>query len=147
LPRDDDELWAAGPDDDDDGDRDAISERRILSWRQLSREADRRHWWQALWLDVCALRTRYGLPVRSRWWEDEIQVEALAALAAWVGRYDCGDWEDPPGKLTLLFELERIETLLRDGSDPFNPIRDRPSFDRHLEIHGGLDDGVWCERS
>jgi len=28
---------------------------------------------------VCGLRERYRLPVRSGWWEDQVQVEALAA--------------------------------------------------------------------
>jgi hypothetical protein len=39
-------------------------------------------WWKQLRSDVCALRVRYRLPVRSGWWEDQAQVEALAALAA-----------------------------------------------------------------
>ena len=42
--------------------------------------------WEQLWSDVIALRTRYPLAVRSGWWEDQVQVEALAALAAWVAR-------------------------------------------------------------
>jgi hypothetical protein len=70
--------------------------------------------------------------IRSGWWEHQIQIEALAALAAWVDRYDSGEWDDPPGKLSLLFDLERIATLLRDGSDPFDPDRDRQAFARHL---------------
>jgi hypothetical protein len=89
-------------------------------------------WFQQLWVDTCDLRERYRLPVRSGWWEDEIQVEALAALAAWVERYDSGEWDDPPGKLALLFELERLAVLLRDGNDPFHPERDWPRFTRHL---------------
>jgi hypothetical protein len=140
---DEDELWgsdAEGGEDEADEMGEAIRQRRVLSWRQLERPDDRQDWFGRLWLDVCGLRSRYGLAVRSRWWEEEIQVEALAALAAWVGRYDSGDWEDPPGKLTLLFELERVETLLRDGSDPFNPRRDRPQFDRHLASLEVVDD-------
>ncbi len=140
---DEDDLWAGEADDTEDGRDDAIAERRVLSWRQLTREGDQHRWWQGLWLDVCSLRLRYRLAIRSRWWEDELQVEALAALAAWVGRYDSGDWEDPPGKLTLLFELERVETLLRDGNDPFNPGQDRPGFDRHLELLGLAEDPSW----
>jgi hypothetical protein len=89
-------------------------------------------WFTRLWDAVCALRVRYRLPVRSAWWEDQIQVEALAALATWVDRYDSGEWDDPPGKLALLGELERIGVLLRDGNDPFNPERDWPAFARHL---------------
>ena len=78
--------------------------------------------------DVCALRDRYQLPIRSRWWEDQVQLEALAALAAWTDRYDSGEWDDPPGKLALLFDLERIGSLLRDGNEPFHPDRDRHPF-------------------
>ena len=53
------------------------------------------------------LRERYRLGLRSGWWEDAIQVEAIAALAAWIDRYDTGEWDDPPGKLNLLYDLER----------------------------------------
>src|SRR5581483_2291394 len=80
---------------------------------------EHRLWFTQLWDDACALRRRYRLPLRSGWWEDEIQVEALAALAEWVYRYDSGEWDDPPGKLALLAELERITVLLRDGGEPF----------------------------
>jgi len=89
-------------------------------------------WYEQLWCDVCALRERYRVPVRTGWWQDEIQLEALSALAAWVERYDSGEWDDPPGKLALLFDLERIGALLRDGSEPFRPDRDRPAFRSHL---------------
>jgi hypothetical protein len=89
-------------------------------------------WFEQLWSDVCALRERYRLSVRSAWWEDPIQLEALAALAAWTERYDSGEWDDPPGKLALLYDLERINGLLRDGNDPFHPDRDRLAFARYL---------------
>src|ERR1700756_3983516 len=89
-------------------------------------------WWEQLWTDVCALRVRYRLPVRSAWSEDRLQVEALAALAAWVERYDSGEWDDPPGKLTLLYDLERVTALLREGMEPFNAARDRGAFVDHL---------------
>ena len=89
-------------------------------------------WWEQLWSDVCALRARYRLPVRSGWWEDAVQLEALAALAAWVERYDSGEWDDPPGKLALLCDLERVAALLRDGGEPFHPDRDRLAFARFL---------------
>lgn len=102
-----------------------------LDWRGLL-PRERWLWFERLWSDVCMLRDRYRLPVRSRWWEDSVQVEALAALAAWVARYDSGEWDDPPGKLSLLFELERLEAVLRDGHEPFWPDRDRPGFDSHL---------------
>lgn len=102
-----------------------------LDWHGLySRE--RWLWFEQLWTDVCALRQRYRLAVRSGWWADQIQVEALAALAAWTERYDSCEWDDPPGKLALLYDLERINALLREGSDPFHPGRDRPAFTRYL---------------
>jgi hypothetical protein len=93
-------------------------------------------WWEQLWSDVCALRDRYHLPLRSGWWEDGVQVEALAALAAWVERYDSGEWDDPPGKLALLYDLERVAAVLRDSGEPFHPDRDRLRFARFL-IDGG----------
>jgi hypothetical protein len=89
-------------------------------------------WWEQLWSDVCALRVRYRIGVRSGWWEDPVQVEALAALAAWIERYDSGEWDDPPGKLALLYDLERVATLLRNGDEPFHPDRDRRAFARYL---------------
>jgi hypothetical protein len=106
-----------------------------LDWRGLL-PRERWIWFERLWVDVCRLRERYRLPVRSRWWEDSIQVEALAAVAAWITRYDSGEWDDPPGKLSLLFELERLETLLRDGNQPFVPARDGAAFQAHLRELG-----------
>lgn len=97
-------------------------------------EEERGQWFEVLWRQVCALRVRYRLPVRSGWWRDWVQVEALAALAAWVGRYDSGEWDDPPGKLALLFDLERVGALLRDGGEPFHPDRDRAAFVREMGL-------------
>lgn len=106
-----------------------------LHWRDLYPH-ERGIWFERLWADVCHLRDRYHLPVRSRWWEDSVQVEALAALAAWTERYDSGEWDDPPGKLSLLLELERVHPLLRDGNEPFVPHRDRAAFEGHLILLG-----------
>ena len=102
-----------------------------LTWRGLY-PRERWLWFEHVWADVCALRERYRLAIRSGWWEDDVQLETLAALVAWVGRYDSGEWDDPPGKLALLFDLDRITALLRDGLDPFDPMRDRQPFLRHL---------------
>ena len=102
-----------------------------LTWRGLL-PRERWQWFERLWGDVCELRDRYRLAVRSKWWEDDLQIEVLAALAAWVERYDSGEWDDPPGKLSLLFDLERVAVALRDGIDPFHPDRDRVAFVRHL---------------
>jgi hypothetical protein len=110
---------------------DGSSRRWPLDWRGLY-PRERWRWFEQLWCDVCALRDRYRLPVRSGWWEHPVQVEALAALAAWVDRYDSGEWDDPPGKLALLCDLERVATLLSHGSDPFHPDRDRLVFARYL---------------
>jgi hypothetical protein len=108
---------------------------RPLDWRGLPAR-ERRVWFERLWLDVCMLRERYLLSVRSGWWEDSLQVEALAAVAAWIARYDAGDWDDPPGKLSLLLELERLEPLLRNGNQPFVPERDLADFTAHLSELG-----------
>jgi hypothetical protein len=102
-----------------------------LTWQGLY-PRERWRWFEQLWSDACVLRSRYRLPIRSGWWEDQIQVEALAALAAWTARYDAGEWDDPPGKLSLLYDLERVAAVLRDGDQPFDPDRDRLPFARHL---------------
>jgi hypothetical protein len=121
-----------------DGDPDdAVSRRWPLHWRELY-PRERWIWFEQLWGEVCMLRDRYRLAIRSGWWENEVQVEALAALSAWVSRYDSGEWDDPPGKLALLYDLERVSLLLRDGADPFHPARDRPAFARHLTELGCL---------
>ncbi len=119
------------PEDSEGGWEDPVSQRWPLDWRGLY-PLERWLWFEQLWADVCMLRDRYQLQLRSGWWENQIQVEVLAALASWVGRYDSGEWDDPPGKLALLYDLERIGGLLRDGIDPFHPERDLESFRRHL---------------
>jgi hypothetical protein len=128
-------TWPESEDDRFDGPGDdwdeAPAPRWPLDWRGLY-PRERWLWFEQLWSDVCMLRERYRLAVRSGWWENELQLEALAALAAWVSRYDSGEWDDPPGKLALLFDLERVAALLREGMDPFHPDRDRTAFLRHL---------------
>jgi hypothetical protein len=114
-----------------DEDWDACRARWPLDWRGLY-PRERWLWFEQLWRDVCVLRDRYRLSVRAGWWQNDLQLEALAALAAWVSRYDSSEWDDPPGKLALLYDLERVGALLREGLDPFVPDRDRSSFERHL---------------
>jgi hypothetical protein len=63
----------------------------MSTWRGLY-PRERCRWFTQLWSDVCMLRTRYRLAVRSGWWEDQIQVETLAAFAAWADRYDSGKY-------------------------------------------------------
>ena len=115
---------------DGDGDPRGSSNRWPLAATDLL-PRERWLWWEQLWSDVRVLRVRYHLPVRSGWWEDQVQVETLAALAAWVERYDSGEWDDPPGKLALLYDLERVRELIR-GGEPFHPDRDRLAFARFL---------------
>ncbi len=95
-----------------------------------------RSWFERLWDDACALRERYRLPLRRGWWEQTLQVEALAAFAEWVQRYDSGEWDDPPGKLALLYDVERLAVLLREGAEPFDPARDRGGFIAHVQALG-----------
>lgn len=102
-----------------------------LHWRGLF-PREQWVWFEQLWGDVCMLGERYRLPIGSGWWEDQIQVEALAAFAAWLERYDSGEWGDPRGKLALLYELERLGGLLRVGSKSFHPGRDRRAFLAYL---------------
>lgn len=127
VPDDDDLGWNS----DEQGEWREDTTRWPMSWRGLY-PRERWLWFQSLWNEVCALRERYHLAIRSGWWEDDVQVETLAALAAWVDRYDSGEWDDPPGKLALLFDLERIAGLLRDGLEPFDPRRDHPTFLSHI---------------
>jgi hypothetical protein len=108
---------------------------RPLDWRTVSTD-QRRLWWETIWSDVCELQARYELPVRYGWWTHAVQLETLAALAAWTETYDAGDWDDPSGKLSLLLDLERIGDLLRDGNDPFYPVRHRALFEQHLREIG-----------
>ena len=101
-----------------------------LDWRELPPH-DRWNWWERLWTDAIRLRDRYRLVLRSGWWQDDIQVETLAAFATVVRGYDNGAWNDPLAKLRLLHELDRIRDLLRGGKDVFDPDRDRGQFIQH----------------
>jgi len=133
-PEEPDALTPDGADITDEDDEDLFT-RRSGRWPLDPRDLyprERWMWFEQLWADACMLRERYHLGLRSGWWQDAIQVEALAALAAWVDRYDTGEWDDPPGKLNLLYELERVAALLRDGLEPFHPGRDRGAFLHHL---------------
>jgi hypothetical protein len=118
-----------------------------LDWRELS-PAARGVWWDQLWTDAIRLRDRYRLALRSGWWQDDVQVETIAALAALVTGYDTGAWNDPVAKLQLLYDLDRIRGLLRGGEDVFDPDRDRDAFVGHLVAIGcerdGRDGGHFC---
>lgn len=129
-----DEIGASG-EFHDTGIADEYDEHPPMTWHGLA-PVQRWSWFDQLWADVCVLRERYRLAVRSEWWADEVHVEVLAAFAAWVQRYDSGEWDDPPGKLALLFDLERVAAALREGVEPFHPERDRAAFEHHLRMLG-----------
>ena len=103
----------------------------LVDWRALP-PGQRRAWWERLWDDAIALSNRYRLALRRAWWEDPIQVEALAAFCCWLRLYDTGAETDPTGKLQLLWELDRLRLLLRAGDEPFDRDQDRPRFVEHL---------------
>lgn len=122
----------------------------LVDWRQLPPD-QRRGWWEQLWEGAIAMSDRYRLALRNLWWQDAVQVEALAAFIGWLRLYDSGAYNDPPGKLQLLWELERLRAVLRAGEEAFDPEHDRASFDRHLHTidhpsdeppaNPGVDDG------
>lgn len=103
----------------------------LVDWRALP-PGQRRRWWERAWRSALELAERYRLALRSGWWEDPIQVEALAAFHCWLALYDTGTETDPTGKLQLLWELERLRGVLRAGECAFDPVRDRPAFERFL---------------
>lgn len=104
----------------------------LVDWRQLPPD-QRRGWWEQLWEGAIAMSDRYRLALRSHWWQDAVQVEALAAFIGWLRLYDTGAYNDPPGKLQLLWELERLRAVLRAGEQAFDERFDRASFERHLD--------------
>jgi len=110
---------------------DELTDTALINWRELP-PAQRRDWWEQLWLGVTALAERYRLALRAGWWEDSIQVEALAAFCAWLALYDTGAYVDPPGKLQLLWELDRLRAVIRGGEHAFDPARHRPAYEQHL---------------
>ena len=112
----------------------------------LNDEPSVRRWplhWEGLyprerWLRLSncgATRARSGCATSSRFAQAGGRIKlrlSPAALAAWVEHDDSGEWDDPPGKLALLYDLERIAQLLQDGTDPFHPDRDRLPFAQYL---------------
>jgi hypothetical protein len=52
-----------------DGELGEGSARWPLGWQGLY-PRERWLWFEQLWTDVCGLRERYRLPLRSGWWKD-----------------------------------------------------------------------------
>ena len=106
----------------------------VAGWRSLAPEP-RRDWFQKLYDQAAHLDRRYRLGLRSGWWEDEIQVELLATLGAWVGMFDHANWVDPEAKIRLLLQLQSIRELVRGGAEQFDPERDHQAFESDLRTH------------
>jgi hypothetical protein len=104
----------------------------VAGWRSLRDREQRRDWFEKLYLQAAHLDRRYRLALRSGWWEDEIQVELLATLGAWVGMFDYANWVDPEAKARFLVQLQSVRELVRGGAQQFDPERDREAFERHL---------------
>jgi hypothetical protein len=113
----------------------------IAGWRGLD-PAQRWDWFQQLYTAAAHLDARYRLGIRSGWWEDDVQVELLAALAAWVGMFDYANWTDPEGKARLLLQLPSYRELLRGGASTFQPDADRERFEEHLRGQRGCEGAV-----
>jgi hypothetical protein len=108
----------------------------VAGWRGL--EATQRwEWFQQLHAAAAHLDRRYRLGMRSGWWEDDVQVELLAALAAWVGMFDYASWTDPEGKARLLLQLPSFRELLRGGAQTFETDGDRDRFADYLREQRG----------
>ena len=108
----------------------------IPGWRGL--EPDQRwQWFQALYKQAAHLDSRYRLGLRSGRWEDDVQVELLTALGAWVAMFDYANWTDPEAKTRLILGLPAIRELLRGGAQQFHPDHDRDTFEQHLQDHHG----------
>jgi hypothetical protein len=104
----------------------------VAGWRSLTDPGQRWGWFQKLYDQAAHLDRRYRLGLRTGWWEDEIQIELLAALGAWVGMFDYANWIDPEAKARILFGLQSVRELVRGGAQQFDPDRDREPFERHL---------------
>ena len=84
-------------------------------------------WWEQLWSDVIGLGKRSHRSTGGRTVRRSRRSRAgRAGSAVRLRRMD-----DPPGKLALLFDLERVHGLVR-GAEPFHPDRDRAAFVRFL---------------
>lgn len=108
----------------------------VPGWRGLE-AAQRWEWFQQLYVAAGHLDQRYRLGLRSGWWEDDVQVELLAALAAWIAMFDYASWSDPEGKARLLLQLPSFREVLRGGAQTFDPDGDRERFEQQLREERG----------
>jgi hypothetical protein len=118
----------------------------VPGWRGLESE-QRWDWFQQLYDAAAHLDRRYRLGLRSGWWEDELQLELLAALAAWVAMFDYASWTDPEGKTRLLLQLPSLREALRGGAQTFEPNADRTRFEEHLRAKRGCTERPTLDRT
>ena len=107
------------------------ADQAVPGWRGLDPE-QRWNWFRQLYDQAAHLDRRYRLGLRSGWWDDEIQIEILATLGAWVAMFDYANWTDPEAKARLILQLPAIRELVRGGAQQFDPDRDRDAFEQHL---------------
>jgi hypothetical protein len=111
----------------------------VAGWRGLDPE-QRWAWFQQLYDQAAHLDRRYRLGLRTGWWEDEIQIELLATLGAWVGMFDYANWADPEAKTRLILQLQSVRELVRGGAQQFDPNRDHEAFKHHLLAERGCQE-------
>ena len=95
-------------------------DRALPGWRGLEPK-QRWSWFHQLYTQAAHLDHRYRLGLRTGWWTDEVQIELLAALAAWVGMFDYANWIDPEAKARLIFQLPAVRELLRGAPNNSTP--------------------------
>jgi len=87
------------------------ADQAVAGWRGL-RADNRWSWFQKVYEQAAHLDHRYRLALRIGWWEDDVQIELLATLGAWVAMFAYADWADPEGKARLIFQLPAGRELL-----------------------------------
>ena len=112
------------------------ADQAVPGWRGLDPE-QRWTWFQQLYDQAAHLDARYRLGLRSGWWDDDVQIEILATLGAWVAMFDYANWTDPEAKARLILQLPAIRELLRGGAQQFNPNHDRKAFEQHIRDQFG----------
>src|ERR1039458_9757513 len=70
------------------------ADKALPGWRGLEGE-QRWTWFRQLYAQAAPLDRRYRLGLRSGWWTDDVQIELLAALGAWIGMFDYANWTEP----------------------------------------------------
>jgi hypothetical protein len=107
------------------------ADQAVPGWRGLDPK-QRWNWFQQLYHQAAHLDRRYRLGLRTGCWDDDVQIEILATLGAWVAMFDYANWTEPEGKARLILQLPAVRELVRGGAQQFGPDRDPPVFEQHL---------------